>query len=211
MTTRTTARLGQDVADPIGRWYLNATSTPNDPVVVAAYEHLQAETDRLFDALVRGHGSDEVRVIFTNCLEPYAGDAELIAAVRASRVLEVTTAAVSREPIHPLLDCTFGGPFDRFRAVHDLIGHVKTGFGFDLDDEIAAWHAQDRIHGHLARRALATELLAINSARSVLDEAPSHKAVLLEPELLGRSRALVAHGQVVEPAARTTWPTSDDG
>jgi hypothetical protein len=156
-------------------------------VVVTAYEHLQAETDRFFDAAIRRDAPDSVRIVFTRCPEPYACDRELIEAVRATRVLEIPTAAIGAERIHPLLGCSFGGPFDRFRAIHDLIGHAGTGFGFDLGDEIAAWRTQDRMHGSLARWALATELLAVNSARSILREAPQHKAMLLEPRLLQRA------------------------
>jgi hypothetical protein len=175
-----------DVVAEVGELYLNARSAQGDPVLRTAYEHLQAETDRLFGAIIGGH--DPVRIVFTRCLAPYASDRELIAATRISRVLEVTTAATSRERIHPVLGCHLGGPFDRLRAVHDLVGHVRTGFGFGLDDELAAWRVQDRLHGPLARRALATELLAVNSARSIIGETPGQKAVLLSPGLLDRAR-----------------------
>ena len=133
-----------------------------------------------------------MRIVFTRCRDPYDSDAELIAAVRTCRVLEVTTAAVSREPIHPLLGCGYGGPFDRFRAVHDLVGHAMTGFGFGLTDEIGAWRVQDAFHGPLARSALATEILAVNCARSLAGEAPDQKAMLLPPQLVQRSRSVVA-------------------
>ena len=182
----------QEVATQVGEAYLSAPDRSTDPLVVTAYEQLQAETDRLFYALV-GDAPHAVRVEFTYCREPYASDAELIVAVRSTGVLEAVTADVSAERIHPLLGCEFGGPFDRFRAVHDLIGHAGAGYGFGLQDELAAWLTQHRLHGQLARRALATELLAINCARSVLGEAPAQKALILEPELLHREwRRLVA-------------------
>jgi hypothetical protein len=180
-------RPAGDVVAEVGELYLSARSTPGDPVLRTAYEHLQAETDRLFGAIIGGH--DPVRIVFTRCLAPYGSDRELIASARTSRVLEVTTAATSRVRIHPVLGCGFGGPFDRLRAVHDLVGHVRTGLGFDLHDELAAWRLQDRLHGPLARRALATELLAVNSARSIIGETPGQKAVLLSRDLLDRARA----------------------
>jgi hypothetical protein len=71
--------------------------------------------------------------------------------------------------------------FDRFRAVHDLIGQAWCGYGFDLDDECAAWFIQDRLHSGLARFALATELYGVNAARSIVGEAPHLKALLLPP------------------------------
>jgi hypothetical protein len=178
-----------DLATEIGESYLRAESAADKALVVSAYEQLQAETDALFAMIVGSHLADPLRVVFTRCREPYGSDAELIAAVRASRVLEITTAAASASRLHPALGCEYGGPFDRFRAVHDAIGHAKAGFGFDLGAEIAAWQIQDRLHGALAGWALATELLAVNCARSIIDEAPEHTAMLLEPGLLERVRA----------------------
>jgi hypothetical protein len=185
------ARVSRDVAGEVGGAYLSARNAPHDDLVVAAYGHLQAETDRLFEAVVRSELPDSVRIVFTRCREPYECDWDLIEAVRASRVLEIPTSAIHTERIHPVLGCEYGGAFDRFRAVHDLIGHARTGFGFGLHDELAAWRLQDRLHSGLARWALATELLAINSALLCLGQTPEHKATLLEPGLLERSRARV--------------------
>lgn len=193
-----------DTANEVGEAYLSAESVRDTALVVTAYEQLQAETDDLFYKLVGGDVADPLRIVFTCCAEPYASDSELIAAVRASRVLEITTAASAASRMHPALGCEYGGPFDRFRAVHDAIGHAWAGFGFDLGDEIAAWQVQDRLHGALAGWALATELLAVNSARSVIGEAPAHTAMLLEPRLLQRARARFAttkrHQQRQSPA-----------
>jgi hypothetical protein len=60
----------------------------------------------------------------------------MIAAVRAEHLLEVTAAAADRDRAHPLLGCELGGPYDRFRAVHDIVGHVIPRFGFDRDAEL---------------------------------------------------------------------------
>jgi hypothetical protein len=132
-----------------------------------------------------------VRLAFTRCRQPYGGAGDLIAAVREERTLEITTAAAAVGRLHPLLGCEFGGAFDRFRAVHDLIGHARLGYGFDLDGECAAWLAQDRRHRGLARAALATELCGVNCARSVIGEAPDLKAMLLSPDVLHQLRASV--------------------
>jgi hypothetical protein len=180
------------VAVEVGAAYLAASREPDDGFVIAAYERLQSETDLLFEALVDADAPEKVRVVFTECRDPYQSDRELIASVRATGVLEVTSASVEREPLHPVLGCELGGAFDRFRAVHDVIGHARTGLGFELGDELEAWRIQDRLHGGLARLALATELLAINSARSIIGEAPEHKAMLLDAALLDRARACVA-------------------
>jgi hypothetical protein len=171
-------------AAEVGEWYLNARSRPNDARVVAAYDQLQAETDRFFGALAQANGPKAVRIVFTRCRQPYGCDRDLIAAVRSQRILEITTSALTAGRIHPLLGCEFGGGFDRFRAIHDLLGHVKPGFGFDLDGEIAAWVVQNRLHGGQARWALATELYGVNSARWVSGDAPELKAMLFEPSFL---------------------------
>jgi hypothetical protein len=171
-------RVDLSVAEQVGEWYLCARSTAHDGAVIGAYGQLQSETDRLFKSLCRSDRPQPVRIVFTRCLTPYQDDDELIAAVRERRVLEVTTSAVSRGRLHPYLDCGFGGAFDRFRAIHDFIGHVGPGFGFDLWGEVAAWRTQDRLHGPLARRALATELYGVNCARWKAGRPPELKAML---------------------------------
>jgi hypothetical protein len=188
MTSR--PEVDRAITADIGAAYLDALDASRDPRVVAAYRQLETETDRLFTDAVRAQGPRAVRIAFTRCPQPYRNDRELIAAVRAGGVLEITSAAVSPTRLHPLLGCEFGGAFDRFRAVHDLVGHVRGGLGFTLRDELQAWRIQDRQYGALARRALATEILAINCARAVLGAPPDQKAVLLRPEsLLGMHNA----------------------
>jgi len=163
----------------IGHWYLHARSAHRDGEVIRAYEELQKETDRLFVRLTQTARPTSVRVVFTRCRDPYANDGELIAAVRTGRTLELTSAAVAGRGLHPLLGCDFGGALDRFRAVHDLIGHAWCGYSFELADELAAWRAQQRMHGPRARLALATELLGVNAARFVLGDPPELRALLL--------------------------------
>jgi len=165
----------------VGEWYLRSRSAHRDPQVIEAYRRLQMETDHLFTVLTRDARHPAVRVVFTRCAGPYETDEELIFAVRASGTLEITSAAVAGKRLHPLFDCEFGGEFDRFRAVHDLIGHAWCGYGFDLDGECAAWCAQDRLHSGPARLALATELYGVNAARGILGEAPDLRALLLTP------------------------------
>jgi hypothetical protein len=174
-------------AEMVGQWYLHSRSAHRDAQVIQAYKQLQLETDRLFSLITRDTCRRAVRVVFTRCDHPYASDEELIFAARANRTLEITTAAAAGERLHPLFDCEFAGAFDRFRAVHDLIGHAWCGYGFDLDDECSAWSAQDRMHSGLARFALATELYGVNAARGIVGEAPDLRALLLAPWTWGRT------------------------
>jgi hypothetical protein len=179
-----TVRIDRSVAAETGAWYLSSANLASDPQVVAAYDRLQQETDRFFSMLVDDRNVHAVRIAFTRGLEPYGDDRELIQAIHADRLLEVTTAAVNSGRMHPVLGCGFGGAFDRFRAVHDVIGHGWFGFGFELDDEYGAWQVQDRLYRGIARRALATELCGVNCARWTIGQAPEQRAMLVPCELL---------------------------
>jgi hypothetical protein len=165
--------------------FRDAESRPGDTMVAAAYSELERQSDRMFSALTAPRAS--VRVAFTSCAAPYKSDEELIGAVRTTRVLEVTSAAIDGDRRHPRFDCGRGGPYDRFRAVHDLVGHVALGYGFDQDGEYHAWRAQCTMFSGLARWALATELHGENSVLCDTGQLAEHKAILLPPDLLLRS------------------------
>jgi hypothetical protein len=143
----------------------------------------------MFRALTDPHRLGTVQVAFTRVTNPYADDVELICGVRSLGLLEVAAAGCHRDRLHPLLDCAVGGPYDRFRAVHDLLGHVKTGLGFSRYDEYAAWRIQDKLYRGMARLALASELHAEHSAFWVAGRMPEHKAFLLDPPLLDWARS----------------------
>src|ERR1700722_1389111 len=180
----TTLSVDISVTAELGEWYLDSQSAHGDPTVIEAYAQLQVETDHLYEVLTRVDFPWATRVVFTRCGQPYETDQELICAVRAKGTLEITSAAAVGKRLHPLLGCEFGGAFDRFRAVHDLIGHARCGYGFDLADECAAWRAQDHLHNGLARCAFATEIFGVNAARSIVGEAPDLRALLLAPAVL---------------------------
>jgi hypothetical protein len=147
----------------------------------AADAQLAAETDRLLGLL-------PVDIVFTAVAHPYDCADELIRSVRGDRVLEVTSVAWERDRPHPLMGCGVGGEYDRFGAVHDVLGHAHLGVGFDREGEYATWRFQERFHSLLARRALATELHGEHSVRWTTGEVPEHKAVLLDARVLARSR-----------------------
>lgn len=174
----------RSMAAMVGEWYLRSRSAHLDPEVIAAYGQLQVQTDHLYSLLTKATNHRAVRVVFTSCGQPYESDRELIRAVRANRTLEITSAASVEERLHPLFGCELGGAFDRFRAVHDLIGHARCGYGFALEDECAAWSFQDKLHSGLARSALATELYGVNAARNIVGAAPDLRALLLAPSAL---------------------------
>ena len=66
-------------------------------------------------------------------------------------------------------EATGGHPFftneqnDKFRAVHDIFGHLGTGRGFDRHGEEAAYQAHRSMFTGTAQKALATELRGQNT------------------------------------------------
>jgi hypothetical protein len=157
--------------------------TTRDPLTARAYQQLQAQTDRQFAVLVNPRGRYRITVVATGQATPYHDAGELIASVLTSRTLEVTTSPEDRA--HPLLDGETGGAYYRFRAVHDLIGHVATGYGFDRDGEYSAWLVQRNLYTGLARWAAATELHGEISALWTTGQFAEHKAMLMDPHLPG--------------------------
>jgi hypothetical protein len=129
-----------------------------------------------------------VQIFFTTSTTPYCDADELITSIQRDRVLEVATAARERDRPHPAMGCEVGGAYDRFRAVHDVVGHGHLAVGFDRDGEYTAWRFQERYHSPLARRALAAELHGEHSVRWTTGDLPEHKAVVLDERLIRRSR-----------------------
>lgn len=191
-------RVDPAVAHEVACAYIDAPRR-DDPLTAPAYAQLATESDRLFQWVTSPARPDPVRVFFARCPTPYRDAQELIASVVDDRILEVTTVATDPDRRHPLMDSEQGGAFDRFRAVHDVLGHGRLGLGFDRDSEFAVWLAQERFHSALARRALATELHGQHSVRWTTGQVAEPKAILLDPGLLRRSR-LMARAQTSLPA-----------
>ena len=178
------------------------TPSSRDPLVAAAYAQLVTESDRLFRHLTSPDRPDRVHIAFTTCPTPYADAPELISSVRHDRLLEVTTVATKHDRHHPVMGNDLGGAYDRFRGVHDVLGHARLRLGFDRDGEFATWRSQDRLHSPLARRALATELHGQHSVLWTTGDLAEPKAMLLDARLLHRSVTAA-----LRPVPRPTAPT----
>ena len=189
-------RVNPGVARDIAQWFLDAPAL-GGRLAAAAYRELQVQTDRQFTQLTRPDGPFGYTVAWTREPVPYSTATELIGSVRATGVLEVTAARVDRDRLHPALGCATGGPYDRFRAVHDIVGHVMTGYVFDRDAEYSAWLWQTRLYYGLARWAAATSLHAEHSVAWTTGQFPEHKGVLLPRRLLRRSNASWRPAQLV--------------
>jgi hypothetical protein len=181
-------RVDPALATEVAASFAAGPDTPRDPLVVAAFNQLGQQSDLMFSRLTDPALRHPIRIVFTRHRETYRTAWEMIGAVRAERLLEVTTAATQDNARHPLMNCDRGGTFDRFRAVHDIVGHAWPCLGFDRDGEYAAWLTQDRFYHGLARRALATELHGKHSVLWTTGVVAEHKAILLDRDLLRRSR-----------------------
>jgi hypothetical protein len=180
-------RPGEDPwASELAEWHLQTQSTPHDAGVLAAYRQLEEQTDGLFRSLTDRASRHPVTVSFTFLRQPYDSDQELISAIVYERRLEVSVAAIDRHRLHPVFDCRPGGPYDRFRAVHDIVGHGFGQRGFDAEGEYSAWSIQNCQYRGLARLALATELRAENAVLRKTGEFAEHKALIL-PRALSRT------------------------
>ena len=186
-------KVDPDVAGEVAAQFQTARNSRTDATVRAAYDQLERQSDAIFvrlthaDRPIRRH----VRVEFTRCESPYDSDDEMVGAVRTHGVLEITTSAREKDRRHPLMDCSPGGGYDRFRAVHDIVGHVDPRLGFDRDGEFAAWLIQEQLYVGLGRWALATELHAEHSVRWTTGTIADHKATLIQRALLDRARNAV--------------------
>jgi len=181
---RVDGRAASDVAEA----FLTTRSAPRSHLVQAAYRQLGEQANRLFMQLTRRDAPWSVDVRFTSSARPYDSADELSIAMRTRRSLEVTASRNDRDRRPPLLDISTGGEYDRFRAVHDIVSHGWLQLGFDRDGEFTAWHVEDQLYHGLARWALVTELHAEHSVRWTTGELADHKALLLEPALVARSR-----------------------
>lgn len=203
-------RVDEDTAHEVAAAYLDAPQRLSAEVRVA-YATLERETDRLFAALCTAGRTAGVRVEFTRCTTPYDDADELITSIRTDRLLEVVTAATDGRRSHPIIDSSMGGAFDRFRAVHDLLGHGRLGIGFDRHSEYAAWRYQELFHSRPARRALAAELHAKHSALWTTGEVAENRAVLLDHALVDRARRCGAPRPAEHEGAVPVHPTVSRG
>jgi hypothetical protein len=182
-------QLDATYAHQVAARFLDAPSLPQDPITATAYRLLELQIDRLSNGRTRPHADRTVWVAFTRCRAPYASDVEMTAAVRATRILEAVTSRVDRDRQHPLPGNEPGGSYDRFRAVHDLVGHVHlVGHGFDRHREFAAWLARDSLYRGLARRALATELHAEHTVLWSTGTLAEHEATPIATHIILRAR-----------------------
>jgi hypothetical protein len=135
-TLRCVGFLPQARARRIAEWYAGPT-VADARMVKLSYGALAREVARLARTVTtprteRGLG---IRVSLVHWPgEPYAEADQLARDVRERGTLTLRAASV--DPPHPVLS---NETLDQLHTVHDVLGHVALGVGFDLQSEYAAW------------------------------------------------------------------------
>jgi hypothetical protein len=175
--------VDERAARRVAAHFLDGEGATDALLVRAAYLELVRQTDDLLRQVMWCWPA--LRVALSNVRVPYDSDHELIDSVRTTQVIEIPQA--SDKPGHACLGCAPGGDYDRFRVLHDVVGHVLPGFGFDRDGEFCAWQLQHRQYRGLARWALATELHAQHCVLWTTGELAEPKPMLLDRRVLRAS------------------------
>lgn len=147
-----------------------------------AYKALTDEIDRQYEMLVNELG---IKVEFVD-FDPYADFMEMRKDYLENRRLKIMKTEVTGS--HPLMTDEQN---DKLRAIHDAFGHLATGRGFDRHGEEAAYQAHSTMFSEEAKKALATELRAQNSALIVNGDFAPQKLLLL-PDTMIKSLFVMA-------------------
>jgi hypothetical protein len=145
-------QVNPELGSQIARVYEGLQVRSDDPAVAQAYAAFAAEIEAQFDAAARVIKIEP----WTQEGQPYATSAEMRADVFANNHIYVFEGG---EP-HPFLTAEQNW---KFRAIHDIYGHAKTGFEFGPRGELNATRAHARMFSPAATPALVTETIGQNS------------------------------------------------
>lgn len=145
-------QVNQELGSEIARVYDTLQARNEDPAVVAAYAAFATEIEAQYDAAAAVIKIEP----WTGEGQPYANSAEMRADVFGNKHMWVFEGG---EP-HPFLTQEQN---TKFRAVHDIYGHAKTGFEFGPRGELNATRAHAQMFSPAAVPALVTETIGQNS------------------------------------------------
>lgn len=161
----------------IANLYDEMPHTPDDPVVISAYNAMIEEVTEQYQAAIDG-GLEVEFIDFDKMGDPYEGSPrKAIEDITENNHMFVFSTRdgfgsdASFDPKdNPMLNETnfkiSGQPAlanDLFRVVHDYFGHAKEGVGFRAAGEENAWRNHSAMFSKEARRALTTETRGQNS------------------------------------------------
>lgn len=143
----------------VAQHYDNTPDSSNDPRVQDAYADFQRQNEQMYDFITappsRGLGIN-VNIVDAPNGEPYPSAEAQAEDVRQNHNFNIQTGLGGD---HPLLSTP---EYDRFRAVHDIFGHVGVGGGFDRHGEWQAWLAHMSMYQPPGRDAMASEYHGVN-------------------------------------------------
>lgn len=145
-------RVDPDLGSTIAQVYDTLQARNDSPEVVAAYEAFATEIEAQYNAAAAVIKIEP----WTGEGQPYANSAEMRADVFGNNHMWVFEGG---EP-HPFLTQEQN---TKFRAVHDIYGHAKTGFEFGPRGELNATRAHAQMFSPAAVPALVTETIGQNS------------------------------------------------
>lgn len=136
-----------------------ALARPMSPATSKSYDHLTREVNDQYDYMTRPKESGGlgigVEVVDDNPYDDPKAMATDFAKTNQLRVLSTATTGG-----HAIWDDQTN---DRFRAVHDVFGHLASGRGFSRDGEEGAYQSHAQMFSPEARGALAGETRGQNS------------------------------------------------
>lgn len=157
------AKVDEAKAKQIASDYDAMKHDPSDPKVKASYDAMKAETlaqyQHLKDAGYKFTGSEEA---------PHKSSAEVLKDLQDNKHLQVFTGG-DMPTDHPLAEAAPANEDglktynDMFRAVHDVFGHAKEGYGFGSRGEENAWRQHVQMYSPEARGAMTAETRGQNS------------------------------------------------
>lgn len=150
---------GREIAEA----YEAVEHAPTDPEVQASYNAFKRETLEQYQFLVDQGFTFEL----TQEPAPYQNVPEMQQDLAQNRRLRVFQDPGDMPRDHPMTEIapdTGGQTYNQvFRAVHDIFGHAKSGYAFDILGEDNAWRSHRLMYTDAAQGALATETLGQSS------------------------------------------------
>ena len=140
-------------ATRIAEWYMREKSMPHHYLIQAGYVHFRDVINAQYEAL-----SERIRYEFTSH-DPISDPSEIHSYLDQAAYLPVVHSAETGG--HPVWDDDTN---NRFRAVHDTLGHYLNRVGFDKYGEDAAYRAHAQTMPRAILPLLVTETRGQNSA-----------------------------------------------
>lgn len=177
-----------DIPAPFNKGHMVADEFDNTPdmahdkFVQSCYNDFKRQNDEMYDFITtprnKGGLGIKVHVVDAPDSEPYHSAEEQADDVRHNNNFNIQTGLGGN---HSLMSTD---EYDRFRAVHDIFGHVGVGGGFDRHGEYQAWLAHMGMYVPTGQHAMASEYHGINSSLWAGQGTPTGKSLILPQELI---------------------------